>query len=69
MFCERGHAVANLIRLESCCSNFALKGNTQFIFLCNPQKSLVNICLMKILESTVTKKVVVCFYNVGEENY
>ena len=32
------------------------KGNGQFIFLCNPQKSLVNVCLMKNLKSTVTKK-------------
>ena len=32
------------------------KGNTEFIFLCNPQKSSVNVCLMKILKSTVTKK-------------
>ena len=30
------------------------KGNVQFIFLCNPQKSLVNVCLMNILKSTVT---------------
>ena len=34
------------------------KGNTQFIFLYNPQKSLVNVCLMK---NTVTKKVIVFF--------
>ena len=25
-----------------------LKGNAQFIFLCNPQKSLINVFLMKI---------------------
>ena len=29
------------------------KGNAQFIFLFNPQKSSVNDCLMKILKSTV----------------
>ena len=34
-----------------------LKGNAQFIFLCNPQKSLVIVCFMKILKSTATKKV------------
>ena len=45
------------------------KGNAQFIFLCNPQKSLVNISFMKILKSTVTEKVIVCFYNLGEENF
>ena len=45
------------------------KGNAQFIFLCNPPKSSVNACLMKILKSTVTKKVIVCFYNVGDENF
>ena len=37
------------------------KGNAQFIFLRNPQKSLVNVCLMKIL--------IVRFYNLGEENF
>ena len=31
-----------------------LKGNAQFIFLCMPQKSSVNVCLMKILKSTVS---------------
>ena len=41
---------------------FNLKGNEQFIFLCNPQKLSVNVCLMKILKSTATKKVTVCFY-------
>ena len=47
----------------------SFKGNVRFMFLCNPQKSLVNVCLMKILKSTVTKKVIVCFYNLGEENF
>ena len=45
------------------------KGNVQFIFLRNPQKSSVNVCLMKILKSTVPKKVIVSFYNLGEENF
>ena len=45
------------------------KGNVQFMFLCNPQKSLVNVCLMKILKRTVPKKVIVSFYNLGEENF
>ena len=31
------------------------KGNVQFIFLCNPQKSSVNVCFMKILKSTIKK--------------
>ena len=49
---------------------YFVKGNAQFIiFLCNPQKSSVNVCLMKILKSTVTKKVIVCFYDLGEENF
>ena len=30
--------------------------NVQFFFLWNPQKSSLNICLMKILKITVTKK-------------
>ena len=33
-----------------------VKGNVQFIFLCDPKKSSVSVCLMKILKSTVTKK-------------
>ena len=45
------------------------KGNAQLIFLCNSQKSSVNVCFIKILKSTVTKKVIVCFYNLGEENF
>ena len=36
--------------------NSVIKGNAQFIFLCNSKKSLVNVCLMKILKSTFTKK-------------
>ena len=39
------------------------KGKAQFIFLCNPQNSLANVCLMKKSKSTATKKVTVCFYN------
>ena len=50
-------------------TNKFLKGNAQFLFLCNPQKSSVNVCLMEILKSTVTKQVIVCFYNLGEENF
>ena len=46
-----------------------LKGNAQFIFLYNPQKSLVNVYLIKILKNTVAKKVIVCFYNLGEQNF
>ena len=46
-----------------------LKGNAQFILLYNPQKSSINVCLMEILKSTVTKKVIVGFYNLGEENF
>ena len=39
------------------------KGNAQFIFLCNTQKSSANACLIRILKSTVTEEVIVCFYN------
>ena len=46
-----------------------LKGNAQFIFLCNPPKQSVNVCLMKRLKSTVIKKVIVYFCNLGEENF
>ena len=38
--------------------------------MCNPQKSSVNVCLMKILKSTVAKKnVIVCFFNLCEEKF
>ena len=46
-----------------------IKGNAQFIFLCNPQKASVNVCFMKILKSTVIKKVIVCCNNLSEENF
>ena len=46
-----------------------LLGNAQLIFLCNPSKLSGNVCLIKKLKSTVTKKVFVCFYNLGEENF
>ena len=36
-----------------------IKWNTQFIFLCDPQKSSVNVCLMKILTRTARKKEIV----------
>ena len=49
--------------------NVFVKGNAQFIFLYNPQKSSVNISLMKILKITVTKKVIVRFNNIGEGNF
>ena len=35
----------------------------------NPEKSSVNVRLMKILKSTVTKKVIVCYYNLREKNF
>ena len=47
----------------------SFKGNAQFTFLCNLQKSSVNVCHMKKSKSTVTKKVTVCFYNICEENF
>ena len=40
---------------------------TRNSYFCVPQKSSVNVCLMKILKSTATKKVTVCFYSLGEE--
>ena len=46
-----------------------LKETRKFIFLCNSEKSSVNVYLMKILKSTVTKKVIVCFHRLGEENF
>ena len=37
------------------------KGNAQFAFLRNPQKSLVNVCLMKIIKKHChIKQVIVC---------
>ena len=40
-----------------------LKGNAQFIFLCNSQNHRLMFFSWKMLKSTVTKKVIVCFYN------
>ena len=37
-------------------------------YLCSSPKSSVNICLMKTLKNTVTEKVIVCFYDLGEKN-
>ena len=37
-------------------TNTLLKVNVQFIFLCKPQKSSVNLCLKNILKNTDTKK-------------
>ena len=34
-----------------------------------PQNHPLNVCLMKILKSIVTKKSVVCFYNSCQENF
>ena len=50
-------------------SRNTFKGNAQFIFLCNLQKSLFNFCLIMILKSNVTKKVIMGFNNLGEENF
>ena len=33
-----------------------LKGNAQFLFLCNPKKSSVNVCFMKIIKKHCHKK-------------
>ena len=47
-----------------------IKGNAQSIFLCNPQKSLVNVCLTRIfLKSLLQKKVIAHFNNLGEESF
>ena len=40
----------------------ALKGNAQFLFLCNPQKSSVNVSLMKIIEEHCHKKKELCVF-------
>ena len=45
------------------------KGNAEFAFLCNPPKSSINVCLVKILKDNVTNKLIERFYNLGEENF
>ena len=50
-------------------NNVNFKGKAQLIFLYNPQKSSANVCLMKKLKSTVTKKVIVWFYYFCEEKF
>ena len=44
-------------------------GNAQFIFLCNLQKSSINVCLIKLLKKHCHEKVTVCVYNLGEQNF
>ena len=39
-----------------------LKRNAQFLFLCNPQKSSVNVYLMKIIKKHCTKKKWFCVF-------
>ena len=46
----------------------AFKGNAQFLFLCNSQKSSVNFCLMKTNKKHSHKKSM-CLYNSGEVNF
>ena len=46
-----------------------LKGNAQLIFLCNPQKSSVNVFLMNLIKKHCHKKVIACFNNLGAENF
>ena len=43
-----------------------LKETRNSLFLC---KSSVNVCITEILKSTATEKVIVCFSNLGEENF
>ena len=70
-FCSRlkyyniTHNMPDLIFKSVC----LLLGNAQLIFLCNPSKLSDNACLMKKLKSTVTKKVFVCFYNLGKDTF
>ena len=35
----------------------------------NPKKSSVNVCFIEILKSTVTRKVIVCYCNIGEGSF
>ena len=58
--------LSNILDINNVLCNQSFKGNVQFMFLCNPQKSSVNVCFMKILKSTVTKSNCV-FYSLGEE--
>ena len=44
--------------------SFILKETPNSYYCVTPK----NYRLMKILKSTVTKKVILCFYNLGEEN-
>ena len=45
----------NMLKIRKWVRAFSLKGNAQFLFLCNPKKS-VNVYLMKTFKSTVTKR-------------
>ena len=49
---------------------YTLKGTRNSYFCVTPKIHRLMFCLMIILNSsTVTKKVIVCFYNLGEENF
>ena len=60
------HVVNTSMFYEAICY-VLFKGNAQFIFLCNSLKSLVYVCHMKILKSTVAEKVNMYFYNLVEK--
>ena len=54
--CSHGTSILVLLYTEQ------FKGNAQFIFLCNPQKSLVNVFLMRNIQKHCHKKVIVRFF-------
>ena len=50
--------------------NQPLKETGNSYFCVAPQKTMVNVCLMKSVKNQCQKqKEILCFYNLGEENF
>ena len=46
-----------------------IKGKSQFLFCVTPQNNRLMFVSWKYLKSTVTKKIIMRFYNFAEENF
>ena len=57
------------IKTKTFWKNSFYERNAQFVFLCNPPKSSVNVCIMKIFKNSGTNKVIACCKNSGEESF
>ena len=71
IFWKRAGAIiaCNKLLEKAQIGNITLKKTGNSYFCVTQKKSSFNVCPIKILKSTVIKKVTVCFYNLGEENF